>query len=123
MPYKPSTEDEELYGGPVKPPDKGAAATATETPPNPGEEEHREAESTDEEMAESQNSAVVSNKVLSGPDGAPLKEGDEIVLKIIKNFGDESEVAYSKTKPGEIGASESPMSSDSEIEAMDDKGY
>lgn len=118
--YKPSQDDEELYGD-VKPPN--AATSAPEPPPDPEEKgEPAEAQTTDEETAESMNSAVVSNKVLAGPGGEPLKEGDEIVVKIIKNFGDESEIAYSTTKPGEIGAGDGSMSSDSEIDAMDEKG-
>jgi hypothetical protein len=117
--YTPTAEDEGLYGS-VTPPDKETGVPrGTSEDKTPAEE--GDTETTDEETAESQNSAVVANKVLMGPDGKAPKEGDEIVLKVVKVYGDESEVAYSTTKPTAIGAS-SPMSSDSEIDALDTKG-
>lgn len=117
--YTPTAEDESLYDST---PDKGPdvpRGTSEDAPAKDGD-----TETIDETTAESQNSAVVSNKVLTGPGGETPKEGDEIVLKVVKNFGDECEVAYSTTKPSEIGASEGPMSgADGEIDAMDQKGY
>ena len=99
-------EDEQLYGGPVKPPGAMPAKTdamppkeGMETPPEEGEE--REPETTDQQTAMSEHSALLPNKVLMGPDGMEPQEGDEIVLKVVKNYGDESEVAYApKPKPG-----------------------
>jgi hypothetical protein len=123
--YKPTAEDEDLYGS-VKPPgakpaaDPGGAPSPADPnmPPKPGEAE--DPITTDQETAESMNSAVVDNKVLMGADGKAPREGDEIVLKVIKVYGNESEVAYSTTKPSEIGAGEGSMSSaNSEIDAMD----
>ena len=61
-------------------------------PPDEGMGEPAEQESVDDENANSQT-AIVSNKILS-PEGEPLKEGDEIVLQVVKNYGDESEVKY-----------------------------
>ena len=126
--YTPSQDEEELYGG-VKPPGQDnvprgtdEAPPPTDGPPNPDakEGEPTEPQTTDEEMAESQNSAVVSNKVLVGPDGQAPKEGDEITLKVIKVYGDECEVAYA-TEP--TGPGEGPMSGvNTEIDAMDQKG-
>ena len=120
--YKPSPDEEQLYG-PVKPPGAGAKPDAAmhpkegmETPPKDGEE--REPETTDEESASMENSAIVPNKVLMGPDGQMPKEGEEIVLKVVKNYGDESEVMYAPKK--EPGPEMGPMSSaDGEIDAMD----
>ena len=126
--YSPSQDEEELYGG-VEPPGASNVPRGTEDGPPPTEGppkseaeggEPTEPQTTDQEMAESQNSAVVSNKVLMGPDGQAPKEGDEITLKIIKSFGDECEVAYA-TKPS--GSDEGPMSGvNTEIDAMDEKG-
>lgn len=124
--YRPSAEEETLYG--VKPPgEAGAPGDAPPGGPPPeanagkaGEQEH-EPETTDEELSQSQQSALVPNKVLMGPDGQPPKEGDEIVMKVIKVYGDESEVAYApKPKPG--AASDPLSSADTEIEAMDQAG-
>lgn len=83
----------------------------------PADKGKGENESIDQEEAESET-AMVPNKILQGKSGEPLKEGDEVVLKIVKNFGDESEVAYSETKPGEIGGGEG-AGADEELDAMD----
>ena len=121
--YRPTADDEDLYGD-VKPPGaKPAPAPANadpNAPPKPGETgEPKDAETTDEETAESKNSAVVSNKVLTGPDGEPLKEGDEITVQIVRNFGDESEIRYAPKKT--TGPEDGSMMSDAngEIDAMD----
>lgn len=79
--------------------------------------------SVDEENAES-STALVSNKILS-PEGAPLKEGDEIVVTVVKNYGDESEIKYA---PKGGAAGEKPSSAvgneADEIAALDQKeGY
>lgn len=64
--------------------------------------------------------AVIDNKVLS-PDGEPLKEGDEIVVQIVKNFGDECEVKYAPKKGGESEGGEG-MGADEELDSMSEKG-
>jgi hypothetical protein len=72
----------------------------------PGEEESKptpEKPSVDEENA-GQQTVVISNKILS-PHGEAIKEGDEIVLEVVKNYGDESEVKYA---PKESGSAEEP---------------
>lgn len=80
------------------------------------------AETVDEESAES-NTAVVDNKVLS-PDGEPLKEGDEIVLKVVKNYGGECEVIYAPAKGGSKESPKSDMdSANEELDAMNTKEY
>lgn len=90
-----------------------------ETPESPKEEA---TETVDEESAES-NTAVVDNKVLS-PDGEPLKEGDEIVLKVVKNYGGECEVTYAPKKGGSEKSSKSDMdSANEELDAMNTKEY
>lgn len=114
--YQPSSEEESLYG--VSPP--GEAPVPRGTPDQPAKED-KEPETTDEEIEQNQHSALVPNSVLTGPDGKAPKAGDEIVLKVVKVYGDEAEVAYAPAK--KPGASEGPMSSaDEEIEAMDQKG-
>lgn len=104
---------DESYSGPVTRPGQ-SDATAAEKP------------SVDEENAAS-DTALVSNKILS-PDGEPLKEGDEIVVRIVKNYGNESEIEYapkkeaeseSQTMPGEM----TPGNEATELAALDEKGY
>ena len=126
--YKPTPDDESLYGS-VKPPGaalgaKPSAAAAVpppadpNAPPRPGETgEPKDAETTDEETAESQNSAIVSSKLLAGPDGKMPAEGEEILVKIVKSYGDEVEISRVSDKP--TGPGEGPMSSDGEIDALD----
>lgn len=78
MPKYTPAEDEldESYSAPVTPPEQEA-----ETKP-----------SVDDENAMS-DTALVPNKILS-PDGEPLKEGEEIVVRVVKNHGDECEIEY-----------------------------
>jgi hypothetical protein len=61
--------------------------------------EGKDKPSVDEENATAQT-ALISNKILS-PEGEPIKEGDEIVVQVVKNYGDESEVKYAPHKEGE----------------------
>lgn len=107
--YNPSDEEmgmDESYGNaPVTPPE--------ETP--------EPAESVDEENAESAE-VVVSNKVLTGPDGEPPKEGDEIVVKVVKNYGTESSIIYAPAKGGGE-TTEEPASTEDEIAALDKEEY
>ena len=78
-------------------------------------------ESVDKENEESsEDTALVSNKILR-PDGEPLKAGEEVKVRIVKNYGDESEIAYCS----KAGAEETPSTpgtddtSEGEIEALD----
>ena len=76
--------------------------------------------SVDEEMDDS-NTAVAPVKVLQGKGGEPLKEGDEVVVKIVKVYGDQAEFSYSNTKPSEIGGG-GEEDYGKEIDAMDKAG-
>lgn len=60
-------------------------------------------ESVDQEnQEEMSHTALVPMKVLQGESSEPVKEGEEVVLKVVKVHGDEAEVVYSSTKPSEI---------------------
>ena len=96
-----------MYGD-VKPPAAAPASADPNTPPK--SEEEGESTTTDEETAESENTAILPNKVLMAPGGEMPKEGDEIVLQVVKVYGDEAEVRYAPKKP--TGPDEGPMSSD-----------
>lgn len=76
------------------------------------------ADTVDQEEAQDDHTALVPMKVLQGKNPTPIKEGDEIVLKAVKVYGDEVEVAYSNTKPSEIGG----KSADQEIDEMSSGG-
>ncbi len=93
--------DDSYGGGPVAPPDKG----------NPPESVDQKNEKDTEQTA------VVSNKLLS-PDGAPLKEGDEIVVKVVKSYGDECEIAYATKEE----SPETESTPEEDFAAMDQKG-
>ena len=72
----------------------GSSDAAEVTPPD-------EKPSVDQENEDAgEKTALVSNKILS-PEGEPLKEGDEIVVRVVKNYGDESEVEYAPKKGSE----------------------
>ena len=79
-------------------------------------------ESVDEEEREEMaNTAIVPMKVLQSGDGEPVKEGDEVVLKVVHVYGeDEVEVAYSNTKPTSIPASEEEDDYGKELDSMDE---
>jgi hypothetical protein len=96
----------------------GSYGNAPVTPP---EKSPTEKPSVDKEN-EMGETALISNKILS-PDGEPLKEGDEIVVQIVKNYGDESEVKYAPHKPGEEKGEPSTESSpEADFAVMDQKG-
>lgn len=58
----------------------------------------------EEEQEDMQETAMVPLKVLQGKHtDEPLKEGDEVVLKVLHVHDTQAEVAYSETPPGEIG--------------------
>lgn len=68
-----------------------------------GEPESKEAPKSIDQEEQEGTTAVVPMKLLQGKHSEPIKEGDEIVVKAVKVYGDEVEIAYSETKPGEIG--------------------
>lgn len=80
-------------------------------------------ESVDESNAEEgENTAVVSNKILS-PDGEALNKGDEIVVQIVENYGDESLIKYAPKKGGDETEYEEPMSTEGkELAALSEEG-
>lgn len=79
-----------------------------------------EGESIDQEEAEA-TTAILPMKVAQGKHPDPVKEGDEIVLKVVKVYGDEVEVEYSETPASKIGKSEGYGESDAnaELDKMD----
>jgi hypothetical protein len=93
------------------------------------EGESKEApESVDQEEAESmETTAVVPMKMLQGKSSEPLKVGDEVVVKVSSIHGDEVQIAYSQTKPGEIGKGEEAggeeQSPDEEIDSLNTGSY
>ena len=90
-----------------------AEAPETET------EEGETPESIDAEEAEGKT-AVVDNKVLS-PKGESLKEGDELTVVVVKNYGEDSEIRFkSKSAGKEVQPPGGMMESDNaELDAMD----
>lgn len=64
-------------------------------------------ESVDEEEAMNA-SALVDLKVLTGKHGPP-KEGDEIVVKVVKIHGDQAEISYAPEKPDEEKGEEADL--------------
>ena len=85
-------DDESLYAsGEAEAPEAEAPEEEVET-----EEGEETEESIDEEEA-SGSTAVVDNKVLN-PSGEPLKEGDEVVLTVVKCYGEECEVKAAPKK-------------------------
>lgn len=69
----------------------------------PGEQTETVDQENEEQMSKK---AVVPMSVLMGKSTEPLKVGDEVVLKVTGIHGDEAEVEYSETPPGEIGKGE-----------------
>ena len=84
-------------------------------------EENRETVD-DESAEESAGKAVVPLKVLQGKHPEAPKEGDEIVVKVVRVFGDEAEIAYSETPPEEIGGEGEEQTPEQEIDGMDMPG-
>lgn len=110
--YQPSDDElDDSYGrGPMGPPaDRGDG----------GEE------SVDREEAMAKT-AIISNQILS-PEGEPLKAGDEIVVRVVKNYGDESEIEYApKSGAADEGGDETaltPGNEEAELTALSNEGY
>jgi len=106
--YNPSPEEEEMY----------SSSSEVTSPEEKSESEDAESVETVDEESMQDKSVLVSNKVLMGPDGSPPKEGDEIVVKVVKNYGDESEIVCA---PESTGTETETDTSDAEISAMDSK--
>lgn len=77
-------------------------------------ESESETESVDKEEA-GMETAIVDNKILS-PEGEPLKEGDKITVRVVKNYGEECEIECAPAKSDTTESNE-----DSEIEALSTK--
>ena len=73
-------------------------------------------DSIDQEIQEGETSTVPLS-VLTGKHGPP-KEGDEVVLKVVKISGDQAVVAYAPEKPGAEGEE---MPADQELDKMSDE--
>lgn len=83
----------------------------SETPQKPDSK----AESVDEQEQMNPES-LVDLKVLTGKHGPP-KEGDEVVVKVVKIHGDQATIAYAPEKPDEE-SKESETESDSDMEKL-----
>lgn len=86
-------------------------------------EENEGRESVDQEEAEQmETSAVVPVKLLQGEGGEPVKEGDEIVVKVKALHGDEATIIYApkEGKPTETGEEES---GEKDLESLNSGNY
>lgn len=105
-------DDESLYAS--------GEATAEANAPE-GESEMPEAEDAEESIDQEEeggSTAVVDSKVLS-PDGKPLKEGDEVVLTVVKCYGEECEVkATTKGAGSEVQPPGMMDESNAELDSM-----
>ncbi len=83
------------------------------SPPDRGEG----AKTVDEQEQEPQT-ALLPKSILGGK---TFKEGEEVVLKIVKDHGDEIEVSYApeKSRGPDTGRSQPPIPADDELAAMD----
>ena len=104
VPEAPTDEMDDLYAGSMEEGGKG----------------HQES-IDDHEREEMSASAVVPLRVLQSEDREPVKEGDEIVVKVRAVHGDEATIYYAPKKPGgeKGGGGEEEMSPDQEIEKLD----
>lgn len=62
-----------------------------------------------DEQEQMDPTSLVDLKVLTGKHGPP-KEGDEIVVKVVKIHGDQAEIEYAPEKPKEAEPDEDDMS-------------
>lgn len=72
----------------------------------------------EQEADEMETSAVVPLKLLQGGGSEPVKEGDEIVVKVKAVEGDQATIIYAPKKPEDKGEAE--MSPDKELETMNE---
>jgi hypothetical protein len=83
-------------------------------------------ESIDQEQAEEmETSAVVPVKLLQGSNSEPVKEGDEIMVKVKAVHGEEATVIYAPAKPGEKegGGEEPAMHGPEDLDKMNNSEY
>ena len=73
-----------------------------------------------EEQDDMATTAIVPTKMLQGKDDEPPKEGTECTVKVVKNYGDECEIAWVPKKGG--ATEESGETPDAEIDNMDNPG-
>lgn len=98
--------------------DDDMESTYGSSPPS-GESEGQSVDEANESAGAT--TAIVPNKLLS-PEGESLKTGDEIVVRIVKNYGDESEIEYAPKEGGDE-TEEEPMSTESqELTALSEEG-
>lgn len=77
-----------------------------------------DSKSVDDQNSE-QPTGLIPKSLLAGKKFNP---GDEVVLKIVADHGDEIEVEYAPAKPGdESSETETEQSPDSELESMNEK--
>jgi hypothetical protein len=65
------------------------------------------------------NTAVVSNSVLMGPDGESPQEGDEITVRVVRVYGEESEIEYAPAKSASREGQQE-MTADEEFDSIKD---
>lgn len=88
----------------------------SEETPQPMKPEMGEETPPEETMEESPGStAMIDNKVLS-PEGKPLKAGDRVILEVVKNYGDESEVRYGTMES--MGGADQMSEANAELDQM-----
>lgn len=97
-----------------------AAETPAVTAPESPEDESKE--TVDQEATEGMTT-IVPNKILS-PDGEPVNEGDEIVVRVVKNYGDESEIEYAPKEeaPPATESTMTPGNEEAELTALSEQG-
>lgn len=81
-----------------------------------GDEEGQQPKSVDDKNAE--NPTGLIPKTLLG--GKKFNVGDEVVLEIVADHGEEVEVQYAQEKPGEEGKTETESADDSELQSMNE---
>jgi len=103
---------------PIIPPEAsdGMESLYSEETPQPMKPEMGEETPPEETMEESPGStAMIDNKVLS-PEGKPLKAGDRVILEVVKNYGDESEVRYGTMES--MGGADQMSEANAELDQM-----
>lgn len=78
-----------------------------------------EPQSVDEQEA-MEPTSLVDLKVLTGKHGSP-KEGDEIVVKVVKIHGDQAEIEYAPEKPDDSETPEGDSGEDPDMASLNSK--
>ena len=103
VPEAPTDEMEDLYAGSMEG-DKGKHPDSID----------------DEEREELAASATVPLSVLQSADKEPVKEGDEIMVKVKAVHGEEATIYYAPKKPeGEESGGEHEMEPNEELDKLD----